>query len=775
MMNFKISVRHLLRNKLFSFLNILGLSFGIASFLAIYIFVQNELSFDMYHQRAERIFRLTERASFNPEVEQGGLNAALIAKAGPEIPEVEAFTRIESWAKMVSIPSKKDSAYGFNNLSVDPGYFDIFDVTLVEGMIPDFTEDPNTALISKKMADRFFPKGALGKTVKVREIALVIKGVYQDIPKNASLKGDFIFPFETVNAWRKSSFTSMNSSYFDQSYVLLSDASAADKVIKQLNEIYKANGPEWIEGEEISLQALSDVHFSIKTEDSIGQKTDKAYTLIFTGVGFVILICSFLNYLSMSVSQTLRRHKEIGLRKVLGANKWKVYGQFLTESFVLISMALIIGIVMLEGLIPQLEELISRELDVSVLKSPGLWAQIIGLIFLLTLLTAIYPAWKIAKPNATKLLKNTTAEKQGWLSGLSTLQVIIFMVLISVAVVSERQLRFMQNDNLGFDKDNQLFLPANQHKFMEYGNVLRSEFMNMANVEEVSMARSLPTHLFGSTRFKGYDVSLYKFPIGENYFQTLGMNVVAGRDFLPTDQGTGRILLNQTAVDQLNLEGDPVGQSLKIQDNPLTIVGVVSDFHFMSKKEPIKPIMFTQLEENEGSMIIKLTGNDMINTIAALEETYEEVTGETLKYSFLDEKIEAQYSQEKIMITMIKAGTLMAAIVAFIGLFGISGYAAHRRLKEMGIRKVLGASFLSIQQSLNRPGLIRLIIAASIAVPVIYYWMNEWLNSFAYRIEFPLLLVIGTLVLAGFITIMTTVFHSVKTYFINPVDVLKDE
>lgn len=774
-MNFKIAFRHLLRNKLYAGLNILGLSLGIASFLIIYFFIQNELSFDGYHANSDNIYRILETNHKDPTIVNGGINAVIGPMAAEAIPEIEAFTRVESWQKAVQIPRLRDTTMAFSSIAVDQGFFKLFDIEIIDGPQPDFNKNPNTVLISEKMAGRFFNDRPIGDLIKVRGVEYMIEGVFENMPSNSSIKGDFIFPFETANGWRANSFTDMGVNYFDQTYFLLSDQATGTDIESKLNDISESTLAEGVVRAKLSLQALKDVHFSMEVDDHVFSKTDKDYVYIFTIVGVFILACSFFNYVSMAVAQSLERTREIGVKKVMGANKYAIYLQFLLESFFMVVLAFVISAVMLESILPSFEQLLDRELASSIKFSGELWLMAILFVLLLTVSSAIYPALLSTRSNLTLQLKNATFKFSSLrlLNAFSVFQVIIFMTLISVAFVSQKQLKFMQEEDLGFDRDNLMVIRG--YFLGNQAEVLENEFRQTPGVLDITFATSVPTIVTGSQKIRGYDFNVYNFGVADNYFETMGMDLLAGRSFEESD-GPNDILINEAAFEAFGLGDDVLGKSFEVGEQKFKVIGIVSDFHFMSKKEPVKPIFFKKPGAMfPPSMVIKLTNSDQMSTIAAIEDVYKDIQGRALNFSFLDEQIDAQYRHERTMVTMIQSGTIMSAFVAFLGLFGIAGYYTKRREKEMGIRKVLGARFLNIQKTLNVSNIWKLIIAALISVPVIYYWMNDWLNTFAYRIDFPIGIVFGALGLAALVTLSTAIIHSIKASRVNPVEILKDE
>lgn len=775
----KVALRKIKRNKLYASLNILGLAVGLASFFIIYLFVQNELSYDRYHQNADRIYRIAKSKTQGEISTYAGISAALAKPVIDQVPEIDAYTRIEAWKKTVVFSDVQDSVQSLDNLAVDAGFYDIFDLTLLEGTVPDYEKNPNQVIVSESLAKRKWQGNAMGKTLKVRGISFLVSGVYTDFPENSSLKGELIFEIEAVNQWRKESFSSVFRSFNDELYFLLPENQEQTAVAAKVENIFNDMRGNNVEAASIALQPLSDIHFNVQIGDRFGRKTDIQMVFLFSAIAFFILLCSFFNYVSLAIAQSLERTREIGIKKVMGAVKSQIYREYLFESMVLILMAILVSIVLVESLLPSLENLIERKLDSSIKYSWKLWGYALLFIFGLTSLAALYPSIISGYSGISDLLKNSVSKFRSsrWINVVTVFQVVVFMSLISVSIAANRQLNFMQNEDLGFDKENILTIQPFGSALGDYGDIFTNEFLKIPGVLSITRARSRPGSVMGTMTISDRDdLTFYNFPIGLGYFETMRMKVLLGRPYIEDDLGKNRVILNESAIKAMGIVGNPVGHTFDAFDLQWTVIGVVEDFHFASKKEQIRPTFFRLLKENEaGSMMIRLDGNNLAGAIAALEEEYTNISGGVMPYFFLEERFDALYKDENTMITMIQSGTVMAAVIAFMGLFGISGYAVKRRMKEMGIRKVLGADFINIQTILNRANLLKLSLATFIAFPLIYYWLNAWLNSFAYRIDFPVGLIGVSLLFAIGVCMSTAFIHSIKAYFINPVEILKDE
>lgn len=777
-----VALRKIKSNKLYASLNIMGLAVGLGAFFVIYLFIQNELAYDQFHEQKDNIYRVLEIREMDTGAEKiGGLTSALAPVAAGEIPEIEAFSRLENNPKAVLVRGIADSVDRVNSAAVEDGFFEFFDIQILAGSQDKKFQTPNSTLINVTKAVKYFGtiNDAIGKSIKVGRSELIIQSVFEDIPNTSSIKADVISLITTINSWRgERGFNQWNASYFDQTYFLLTEGSDVNEVNKKLNEIFEKNAIS--DTKSLSLQPLSDIHFSLDVRGPVREKTDSQYILIFTLVAVFILICSVFNYVSLALSQSVERTKEIGVRRVIGARGKSLYAQFMSESLTHVFVSFVLAVVLVELLMPQLELLLDRSLKSSILSAPILLLEGLAFSLVIAILCSLYPAYLSSKMQVVSIFRSASGSfsQKRLIAVLSIFQIAVFVVLICVAFTANRQMEFMREDNLGFDRESQLVLNRFSKDATTKKEALKNDLSSLSGVESASYATSIPTRTMGSSTFGDNSFRWNNFDVDEDYFETLGIRLVDGRGFLPEDTDSSKvIIINETAARKLGFEDGAVGKT--IERNPgelLRIVGVAEDFHFQSKKEPIEATLFEPITDYAAVLVLKLNKENLTATVDLVKDTYREITGgDEATYFFLDDQINSQYKQETVMIKMINTFVLIAALVAFIGLFGISGYSAKRRLKEMGIRKILGAGFMAIQTSLNRSSLARLVLAILISVPVVVYWMEDWLSSFAYRIDLPYGLILGAVLLASGIMLLTVSFHSVKTYFLNPVDVLKDE
>lgn len=780
---FRFALRQIRKNKIYSFLNILGLSIGLSCSFVIYLFIQNELSYDQYHTNKDRIYRVIQTNEKDNGVDKlGGLTAALAPKAAENIARIEAYTRIGGFAKRASLTSNPDSLFSFPATSVDLGFTEIFDLEFLIGSKMTSFKSLNSVLLNRSKAEQMFGnvENALNQEFKIGSNVYKVDGVFQDLPETSSLKYSILLPFPTAESSRGNALTSWNMSYFDQTYFLLHEAANPIAVGIELDTLFKQN-MSYSKKSTMSLESLNDMHFALEVRDRLSGKSDRQYITIFSGVAFFILICAVFNYISLTLSQSVQRTKEMGIRKVIGADRKQLFAQFIFESTFFVMLGTVVALFLMMLSLPVLEDLLGRDMAFSLVENPEFILMALFFSIILAFLSAIYPARIALKMQAADLLRGTGKQlfsPQRLVNAITVFQIVVFVALICSAFVARRQMQFMQNENLGFDNERMLVLRMSGKGISDKATVLKNELEKLSNVERISYASSIPTSWGSSQSFNGHDFTFFNFTVDENYLETMGMKLIAGRNLQATDtDSTFSVLINETAAQKLNIDDNPIGHVIKNGSRTLTVIGLVNDFHFISKKQPIEAVMFRKITPNSyGNLVLKLKSENLKGTVAEIEKAYEGVTDKSdPDYFFLDDQFNKQYEQENVMSTMINTFTLLAALVAFIGLFGISGYAASRRLKEMGIRKVLGANFVDIQKRLNYANLIKIVVAVAIAVPMVIYLMRQWLNSFAYRIDMPIWVITGAVIIATLIILFTVSIHSIKAYFLNPVDVLKDE
>lgn len=779
----KVALRSIRKNKLYAGLNILGLSIGLASFFIIYLFIQNELSYDQFHEKKDRVYRIVQTTELGDVIEKSSdIETALAPLAAYRIPDIEEYSRVKMGESFLpDINGESGPSDRVKSLAVDEGFFDFFDLDMTRGAVLSSSSAQKGLLMSESKALQYFgTTDILDESIKLRGENLVVSGVFKDLVQSSSIKAEVIFLTKALKQYPpKGQFY---STFNQQSYFLLKPNTNVEELTKKLNEIHSTNTRK--DNSTVALQLLSEVHFSLDVKGSVPEKTDAQYVLIFSLVAFFILACAVFNYVSLALSQSLERAKEIGVRKVIGAKRTSLYSQFITESVIQVLISFIAAIVLVELLIPQLELLIERNLGTSVFQAPEHVVK--GLLFslLIAFVSAIYPAYLSTRLKVVSIFKrkSDSGSSRRIIGFVAVFQIVVFIVLTCVAVTSNRQMHFMRNENLGFDQDLQYVIDNMNYRTVD---AFKNDVLAVPGVESASLARVVPTQWAGSMTFKDIEGRFQMFDVDEDYLETMGMTLLEGRNFEPEDivDSASVIMINATAAKKIAPEGTAVGMVLPFGRDGMAyskggdkrIIGVVNDFHYVSKKEIIEPAFFHPIQYSR-FLVVRLSDQHLASLIEQIGEVYKKHNdGKEVNAYFLDDEVESQYKQENVMIQMINVFMLIAAIVAFIGLFGIAGYAVKRRTKEVGIRKVLGAGFMAIQSTLNGDSLMKLALAIAISVPLVVYWMDNWLSGFAYRIEIPYLLIFLSVVAAAVTLLLVASFHSIKVFLINPVEILKDE
>ncbi len=677
---FRFALRQIKKNKVYSFLNILGLSIGLSCFFVIYLFIENELSFDQYHSNKDRVYRVIQTNEKDNGVEKlGGMTAAMAPEAGDKISRIEAYSRFGGFTKRASLTSNPDSVFSLSAKSVDLGFTKIFDLDYIFGSRETSFQTENSALISRSKAEQMFgtAQNAMNQEFKIKSDVFRIDGVFEDVPENSSLKYSILLPFATAEASRGNALTSWNMSYFDHTYFLLHQGADAEQVGVELDTLFKQN-LTYLSNASMSLQSLNDIHYSLDVKDNLGGKSDRQYILIFSGVALFILICAIFNYVSLALSQSIQRTKEMGVRKVVGADRGQLLRQFVFESTFFVMLGTFIALFLVVLTLPVLEELLGRDMAFSLSENPEFILKALGFSLLLAFLSSLYPAFAAMKMQASDMLRGTNKRmfsSHRLVNTITVFQIVVFLTLICSAFVARRQMEFMQNENLGFDNERVLVLQLNARGLIEKSSVLKNELEKLSNVEKISHASSIPTSWGSSQSFNGHDFTFFNFTVDENYLETMGMDLLAGRNLQSTDTDTTfSVLINETAAKKLDISDNPIGHEIKNGRRSLKVIGLVNDFHFISKKQPIEAVMFRKIKPNGyGNLILKLKSENLKGTIAEVEKTFEAVTDKSdPDYFFLDDRFDKQYEQETVMSTMINTFTVLAAIVAYIRLFGIS-------------------------------------------------------------------------------------------------------
>lgn len=791
-----IALRNFKRDKFYSFINLFGLSIGIAVTLLIAVYIIDELSYDKFHSKSDRIYRLATDLKFgNSEAKLTSSHPALSQSLNNEITVVEQSTRLEL---------RKRSIFKYNELVfteemllyADQSFLEMFDFELLAGNRENALEKPNSILLTPELVIKYFGSDSdfsqvLGNNIEINGKLSEITGVIKAAPDNSHIRYPAIVSLNSLSASEDVSWDNINLF----TYVLLQENTDINEFVLNVNDLVhsKFNGYEErfvAAGNRIDYfaQPLGEIHLKSHLDGEYEVGGDVYYLYTFGGIAIVVLLLAVVNFMNMSTSRSTKRAKEVGIRKALGSSRKALIGQFMMESLLITSAAMIVALGLAELLRFPLNDLSGKTLSLEILFHPGSLLLIGLFTLILGVLAGSYPSFYLSMFKPVDVLKGQTVSGPSAnriQNSLVTIQFVISLTLISSAIVFQDQMSYLRSKKLGFDKDN-LLVVGNIDKVSSYEN-FRNSILLMNGVTGMGSSYCKPIDDYNGTLFesdldRGNGQLMNFNAVDEHFLKTITVEFIDGRDFSSDYiSDSAAVVINRAAVNRLELD-NPVGQNLFAgrTDNPLKIIGVIEDFHFESLRKEVFPAVFV-LTSNEnfpdkrfGS--IRLDGINIQETIAQIEQVWKSINPEIpFDYSFLDEEYDQLYKSEVRVGRVISVLTGIAIIIACIGLFALSSYSAERKRKEYGIRKVLGASALNIFTKFSAGFSKLIVIAIVISLPITYYLMETWLETFAFRTSLNIgILSIGA-VLGLLIALVTVSYQSMKVATLNPVETLKDE
>ncbi len=784
----KVAVRNLLRQKGFSFINILGLALGISCTALIGMWVNDELSYDRFHKDHERIYRVTATLP-EMKVHAAVSPVPLGIAAKNEIPEVEDVVRISSYnSDLVQVGDVKFEEKGI--LYADSNFFKMFTFPFIKGDPERALQNPEGIVITEKMALKYFgTTEVLEKTIrKNNKDDFTVTGVIADIPTNSHLKFDFVQPIRYLARTNRDLKENLWDNFNWYTYLKLNDKaqkseSALENLEKKLQSIYKKNEP--VVKCAFVLQPLAKVHLHSNFLADIPGHGNAQNVYIFSVVALFILVVACLNFMNLATARAARRAKEVGLRKVVGAIRPHLMGQFLAESLVVAMISLVLALLIIYIVLPYFNTLGGKDLALD-LTNIKIIVGLLGITAVTGLLAGSYPALYLsAFVPATVLKGNFTARGSGSIFR-NTMVVIQFAVSISLIVgtaVVYRQLKYIQQLNLGYDKENLLYVRMTGELWSKY-EALRTRLGSTHLTSQYTFISDLPTGPSGATisvEWKGKDPNtqplFYNLAIDENFEEVFKTTFLEGHGYGENAQADSiNIIVNETALETMDMKLESaVGSRITVWGTERTIIGVVKDFNFRPIQESIGP-MFLQRNTWGGHAVVRTLPGETENTIKALEEICKEMNPSyPFEYNFVDQDLANLYTSEQRLGQLFNVFAVLAIVISCLGLYGLSAYLAERRTRELGIRKVLGASGFQLVYLLSATFTRPILLATSIAVPLAWFGMNEWLSSFAYRVNIGWMIFVVAFVSALVIAWLTVSFESIKAARTNPVNSLRSE
>lgn len=793
----KIALRVLSRNKVFSIINIFGLSVALTSVLIIFLFISHELSFDKYHTNFDQIYRVVTKQIVNgSESYHEAVSVPLGRALNAELTGHNAVTQLYfNYEDLLRIDDNKYLQNGL--LFIDTNFVKVFDVEFIMGN-PEDLKKPNIIFLTETLAKKYFgsPQDAINKEIIMNDsVRFNVTGIVKDPPKNTHI------PYQLLISW-----VSLNQDFFQfeydnwgtrisgfGTYLNLKETSSVENIEKQINEIVKNNIPEENNsGRELYLlQALKKIHFDDRFHTFEGAYiTSKRFILIFITVGLFILLIAFINFTNLSIVQTIKRAKEVGIRKVLGADRRKLIKQFLGETFIILLIAEIISLILTEVVLDKINSILGNSMNLQLYGSVSVIMFLLIVLITLTFLSGSYPAMVLSRYNPIRALRYNMKLGRRKSFSLYNLLVIfqffISQILIVSAIVVSLQTDFFRNKDLGFEKENIIMvdLPGYQStKVSAMADLLKQN----PKIKDISYGIGAPlsgsniTSSFHLREDENEDYNANVKTVDTSYYSFYGLKLLAGEWYKTThiNDSTYNIVVTKSFLKRTGIEKpmDAIDMYVRVFGSlDSRVCGVVDDFHAFSLHSDIVPVIFLPLEDFYAQMHIK-TDNTSYSAIEPfIKKCWDEIYPEYIyTYQILNESIEDRYRTEERTSKIIKIFTFVAIIIACLGLYGLVSFILVQRTKEVGIRKAMGASAKSIIILVSKQFIKLVLISCLLAWPVAYYLMKGWLNNYAYKIDLNIWIFIISGVLLLIITFITVLYQSVKVSLTKPAEVLKYE
>jgi putative ABC transport system permease protein len=795
----KTSLRNLWKRKSFSLINIVGLAIGMAVSFMILLYVWNEVTYDRFHENAAHIYRLaTKIDAQGRHLEVASVPAPLGPALVDQFPEVARSARLRDFG--TRIVSYEDKLYEESQIyHADPDLFRVFTIPIVRGNPETWLQAPFQMLLTEEMAEKYFgSEDPLGKSIKLdNRYAYTISGIVGKMPENSHFKFNMIGSLSSLQQIRKDLHMWMGFNY--ATYLLMEGDPSIEEITTKYNDLLMSNIPDQFKQlgaeVEIFLQPMKSIHLHSHLEGEMEPPGNPAFIRILTTIALFILLIACINFMNLATAQSSKRAKEVGMRKVLGAHRGKLIGQFMGESLLLSFISLIIAVMLIIVLLPVFNNLVEKELVFNPAQNGIILLGLVGITFLAGFFAGAYPAFFLSAFIPLEVLKSRFKAGKGhrfFRNGLVTLQYIISITLIISTFVIFYQLHHVKNRDLGFDKE-QVAVISLTGQVSQKHDVFKNEILRLPGVIKAAGSSTVPGRGLSETMFtfEGVDQKKQVLPITEidaDYLETMDMQVVAGRGFSKDHPGDNKaMILNETLVRQLGWD-EPVGKTVAMMDLadyddpgkgfvevPYTVIGVVRDFHFESLHEKIRGhLMKMSGEVNRVS--VRLRPGNIAGTLGSIQNIWRELEpAYPFSYVFLDESFDRLYRSEQRMGQIFISFTLMAIFISCLGLFGLASFTADQRTKEIGIRKVLGASVSNVVLLLSKDFTKWVILANVVAWPVAYWVMKRWLQGFAYRISLTFWIFIFSGVLAVIIALLTVSTKALRAAVANPANSLRYE
>ncbi len=811
----RIAFRHLVKNPSFSFINLFGLTLGFFCFLLIALYLHDELSFDMFHKDANRTYRLLQHETLKDGTVRhvASVAARIHQEAVKQLPEVENAATVTAFGRLTLGNDPFNRSYE-QMISTNAGFFQVFDFPFVEGDSRTALHDVDAIVLTETAAHKYLGEGPyLGRRIwagglrrNQQPIEFTVAGVVKDYPRNSHIQIDVIFSeatWPTVFSWYNDEIANDWTSNNYATYLKLRPGTDPRGVEKKITEITRNNYPATrMFSSTFSLQPLQDVHLyseNLQDGDTNTSGIKPFHLYLFASIAFLVLLIACLNYMNLSTAATYKRTREIGTRKTLGAQKSQLIAQFSGEAILLSVASLIIAVAALQTSLPLINSFTDKEMALSAL--PDTWIlALAGTVLLAGILSSLYPSYIITRILPSEALRKDIKFGNRSLPVRKILvaaQFAISIMMIASTLVIYRQLNFMRSKELGIDVANQLVIDINSQPLRRNFEGVKAEFAKVSEVQKISTSTRVPgewkTFPIATVRSENETTGREMIFVGidEDFLSTYNIPLIQGRNFVSGSSDSLKVILTKMAVVELGLT-DPVGKMITIPivrnggnirnlDRPFMaeVIGVAEDFHFESFRQKMSPVIFaspnTQIQRIDYyTLTIKTT--DWPATIEKLKQVNTKIDPENpLEYTFLSNRFEEFYRADEKRGQIFLAFSFVIVMIACLGLFALVSYSIESRVKEIGIRKVLGASVQNLIAMVSKEFLLIVLFSGVVALPAAWYLMNKWLTDFAYRIDIGAGILVLSPVIALTIAFATISFRAFKAAMANPVESLKND
>ncbi len=787
--HFKSAWRNLKTNKFYSIINIAGLAVGLATGIILLLWVQDEMSYNKFNKDYQDIYQLSAHFPANGHEVTWSSVPGPLAVFAQSIPQVKSIVRIyESWNQVLANEDRSKVFDGFHIAAIDSSFLAIFDFKLEKGNAFQLFPDINAIILTQATAKKFFGNNnAMGKTIIYDGARFTVSGILRDFPKNSSLRYDALFPMSYYaqrfaanggNAGWKTIDEDLGNYSFN-TFVKLLPGVDPSKIGSMLSALYKKarNGKSETQ---FRLQNLADIHLV----GADGNDAALRMVQLFMLVAILLLIIASINYINLSTARSMIRYKEVGIRKIIGANKKQLFLQFITETFLLFCVAIVLAVLFMTLFMPLYNSISGKEFHFSTIKRDA-W-EVIGWAVVGTLVAAgIYPALLLSSFRPIQAL-------QGKVAGIGTaffrkmlvvFQFIVSVILIVSTLVISQQMRYVRNKNIGYDK-NYVFRVPLTPKVVNHIDAVKNELSKQQGIVSVSTSNIYDMSALGNAtgdinwpgKPANSNMVIGQAVMDKDFIPTMKMQFIAGKNFSGTPADSAHYIVNEAMIKAMGLQPPYIGQSISFHNNKGTIIGVLKDFNFKSLKKKITPLLFYSWDWKGNMLYVRTTARGAQHAIAAVKDQYKRYAGDIpFSYDFIDKQFEAKYKSDQRAGTLFNFFAGIAIFISCLGLLGLATFTAQRRTKEIGIRKVLGASVVNIIKLISIDFLKLVFLAIIIAIPLSWLAMNNWLQNFAYRTNISGWTFVVAGLLAISIALLTVSWQAVRVARANPVEALRRE